>query len=157
MKVEKVEEVEQVEQVEKVEKVEKMEKMEGSQRHLNPECCGSVMSPESKAKPGQVEEGKGDTPAPHSAADSHPQRENLSSCSAARVSFPPWGCQKLPSNTFQHGDPGAAIAQVQPSAGGVEPELSLLLLGAAWPGPQGHLHVSLWAWRGERQEPLSAH
>lgn len=47
--------------------------------------------------------------------------------------------------TFQHGDPGTAIAEVQPSPGGVEPELCLLLLGAGRTGPQGHLHVGSWA------------
>lgn len=60
-----------------------MEKVEGPQRHLNPKI---------QAKPGQAGEAQGHTPAPHSAADSHPKvvsRANLSSCSAARVSSPP--------------------------------------------------------------------
>lgn len=86
------------------------------------------------------------------------------SCWQGQISAPP-PLQELPSvpestshtSTFQQGNPGAAVAEVQPSPGGVEPELCLLLLGAGWTGPQGHLRVSLWAWRGARQAPLRAH
>lgn len=70
-------------------------------------------------------------------------------------SFPPPGKHRAwHTSTFQHGNPGAAITEVQPSPGGVEPELRLLLLGAGWTGPQGHFHVSLWAQTGARQAPL---
>lgn len=63
----------------------------------------------------------------------------------------------LHTSTFQHGNPGAAIAEVQPSLGGIEPELRLLLLAAGWTGPQGHFRVGLWAQRGSRKTPLSTH
>lgn len=124
-------------------------------------CTGSVDGgTESKAKPGRARRGR-DTPAPSFCCC---LTWFLPQTAAKGKSLLLLCCKSLPppprahyTSTFQHGNPGAAIAEVESSPGGIEPELCLLLLAAGWTGPQGHLRVGLWARRGARRVPLRAH
>lgn len=116
-------------------------------------CTGSNnVGTESKAKPGQASRRQGDTPAPSFSCcltQFPPQRWVLSRANPAPPLLTIPESTSHPS-TFQHGHPGAAVAEVEPSPGGVEPQLRLLPLGAGGTGPQGHLRVALWARRGAR-------
>lgn len=134
----------------------------GSQRRLNPELhwkCRCGHQEQSEGRPSRGEAGGH----PSSLILLLPDLVPTPKCCQEQISAPRL-LQEPPTipestlhtSTFQHGNPGAAVAEVQPSPGGVEPELRLLLLGAGWTGPQGHLRVGLWARRGARQAPLSA-